>query len=479
MKFLLINPLLENIDPERTSSFPVGLAYIGRVVLSAGHKVEVFDIQLSGYDQKKVEEKIKNFDADVFLMTGLITTFNYVIWLSTVIKKYHPGKKIIMGGALATTATRILMENTAVDIAVIDEGEITTFDLIEFLEGKKEPEDIKGIWYKNEQGKIIENYPQERIKNLDLIDFPAWEIFETEKYLNTPVPMIPEGLGIKKRWIYVSTSRGCPFSCNFCSKVFGRKVYLRSAENIISEINILIDRYNIEHINFCDDLFMTSRARVLKFCDLVKKLDKKITWTASSRVDTLDETLLEEMRKAGCLSLGLGIESGSQKILNKMQKRTTPQIAARAIQMIKKSGIYPHCSFMIGMLGETEETIKETVDFIKRTDIFPQGLVFTTALPRSELYREALQKGFIKDEVEYLKKMNSTFIDHYVVNFSTLSEERIIELKHKYDGELRMNYMLHHPVWTAKNMLKHLKVYGAGESLKRFKRKISSGRDKK
>jgi radical SAM superfamily enzyme YgiQ (UPF0313 family) len=224
---------------------------------------------------------------------------------------------------------------------------------------------------------------------------------------------------------------------------------------------------------------MTSRARVLKFCELVKKLDHKITWTASSRVDTLDEPLLEEMKKAGCLSLGLGIESGSQKILNKMQKRTTPQIAARAILMIKKSGIYPHCSFMIGMLEENEETIKETVDFIKRTDIFPQGLVFTTALPRSELYREALQKGFIKDEVEYLKKMNSTFIDHYVVNFSTLSEKRIIELKHKYDSELRMNYMLHHPVWTVKNMFKHLKVYGAGESFERFKRKINSGGIKK
>lgn len=293
-----------------------------------------------------------------------------------------------------------------------------------------------------------------------------------DKYFGTPVPMLAEGLGVKKRWIYVSTSRGCPFNCNFCSKVFGRKVYLRSAENIISEIKVLIRRYDIEHINFCDDLFMTSRARVLKFCELARKLDKKITWTASSRVDTLDEDLLREMKKSGCLSLGLGIESGSQKILNKMQKRTTPEIAARAIRMIKNAGIYPHCSFMIGMLGENEKTIRETVDFIKKTDIFPQGLVFTAALPRSELYQEALEKGIIKNEVEYLKKMNSTFIDHCVVNFSDLAEERIIELKRKSDSELRLHYMTRHPFWTAKNMLDHLKVYGIGDLLRRLKIKL-------
>ncbi len=472
MKFLLINPLLENIDPKRVSSFPLGLAYIGRVLLNKKQEVKVLDIQLNGYNQKKVEEIIKDSKADVFILTGLITTFNYVVRLSEILKKFHPQKFIVMGGALATTAPKILLENSPIDIAVIDEGELTTADLAEYFNGRKKIEEIKGIWHKNKQGNIIQNSARERIKNLDTIDFPAWELFDMERYLNMPVPMLREGMGIFKRWIYISTSRGCPFNCNFCSKVFGREVYLRSAENIIEEIKILIKRYNVKHFNFCDDLFMVNRTRVIKLCDLILRLNNKITWSASSRVDTIDAEILGKMKKAGCVSLGLGVESGSQKILNKMQKRTTPEIAGKAIKMIKKSGIYPHCAFMIGMIGENEETIKETVNFIKKNDIFPQGLAYTTALPRSDLYREALEKKLILNEAEYLKKVTSNFIDHYALNFSELPGYQIIKLKQKNDRELRMNYILRHPFWLIKNMLRHFKTYGLKETFKRFKRKI-------
>lgn len=472
MKFLLINPPLENIDPERVSAFPLGLAYIGRVISNAGHKVEVLDIQLNGYSRDEAEKRIKSVKADFVLLTGLVTTFSYIVWLAEIIKKYHPREPLVMGGALATTAPKILMENTRVDIAVIDEGELTVAELVKVFEGKKKPEGVKGIWHKNAQGAIFQNPPRERIKNLDSIDFPLWKIFDMEKYLNLPVPMFVPAFRKKKRWIYISTSRGCPFECRFCSKVFGRVVHLRSAENIIEEIKFLVDRYGLEHVNFCDDLFMVNRARVSRLCELFKKLDKKVTWSASSRVDTIDEKILKEMKEAGCISLGLGVESGSQKILDNMNKKITSAIAKKAIAMIKKAGIYPHCSFMIGMVGENDATAKETFDFIKEIDTFPQGLAYTTALPGSKLYEESLAKGIIKDEGEYLRKMTGNFIEHYVLNFSEIPGDGIVSLKQKYDRELRLNYMLHHPVWTMKSVAGHLKFYGARDSIKRFKKKI-------
>ena len=173
MRFLLINPPLENIDPERVSSFPLGLAYIGRVISNAGHKAEVLDIQLNGYSRSEVEKRIKNSRADIFLLTGLVTTFSYIIWLAERIKKYHPRKFLVMGGALATTAPKILLENTKVDIAVIDEGELTMAELVKVFEGKKKLESVNGIWYKDAKGAIFQNPPRERIRTWIQSIFPC------------------------------------------------------------------------------------------------------------------------------------------------------------------------------------------------------------------------------------------------------------------------------------------------------------------
>lgn len=471
MRFLLINPPLENLDSGRISAFPLGLAYIGRVILDRGHEAEILDIQLNKYDKELVENTIKNLKVDVIGITGLVTTFNYLCWLTETIKKYHPKIPIIVGGALATSSPKILLENTRADILVIDEGEKIAARLIDFFEARKEKiSDIKGIWYKNDDGGIFANSPEERIENLDSINLPAWQLFDMEKYLVLPVPLLDLEWRKKKRWIFVSTSRGCPFNCAFCSRVFGRKTYLRTAKNIILEIKALVDNHNIGHINFCDDLFMIDKTRVLELCELIKKLNKKITWNATARVDAIDEPLLKKMKEAGCISLCFGVESASQKILDKMQKNITPQMAEKAIFLTKKAGIYPHCTFMIGMPGENEETLEETVKFIKETDIFPQGFSYTTPLPASKLYEETLERGLIKDELEYLKKINGNFINHFVINVSGLTDFKLINSKQKYESQLRRHFILRHPFWAIKRLFQHLLFYGLKETLKRLKK---------
>lgn len=477
MKFLLINPPLENLDPGWISAFPLGLAYIAKVILNNGHDVEILDIQLNKHGSEYVEKFIQNSKPNVVGITGLVTALNYIVWLAEIIKRYHPQVPLLMGGALATTAPKILLENTKIDIAIIDEGELTMAELIkvfESLENKEGFTTIKGIWYKDGEGKIRANPQGERIENLDSVNFPAWQLFDMKKYLNLPVPLLDLEWRKKKRWIFVSTSRGCPFNCNFCSRVFGRKTYLRSAENIVSEIKTLIDRYNIEHINFCDDLFMIDSGRVSRFCQLLSSLSKKISWNATARVDLINESLLEKMRKAGCISLCLGIESASQKILNKMGKNITPAMAEKAISLLKKVGVYPHCTFMIGMIGENKNTIKETVDFIKKTDIFPQGFSYTTPLPASILYEEVKKKGLIQNETEYLKKITGNFIDHFVINVSELTNVELINLKRKHESELRRNFVFRHPFWAIGRFWNHLTFYGPRETLRRLKRNLFS-----
>ncbi len=475
MRFLLINPPLENLDSNRISAFPLGLAYISRVILDKGHEVEILDIQLNKYRKEFVERTIKNLKADAIGITGLITTFNFLCWLTKIIKKYHPKIPIIVGGALATSSPKILLENTKADILAIDEGEKIVARLIDFFEKKKEKiSDIKGIWYKNENGGIFANPLEERIENLDSINLPAWQLFDMKKYLALPVPLLDLEWRKKKGWIFVSTSRGCPFNCTFCSRVFGRKTYLRTAKNIVLEIKALIEQYDIEHINFCDDLFMIDKARVLGLCELIKKLEKKITWNATARVDAIDESLLKKMKEAGCISLCFGIESGSQKILDKMQKNITPAVAKKAIFLTKKAGIYPHCTFMIGIPGENEKTLKETVKFIKETDIFPQGFSYTTPLPASKLYEETRERGLIKDELEYLKKVNGNFINHFVINVSELTDFKLINLKQKYESQLRRNFILRHPFWAIKRFCQHLFFYGPKETLQRLRKSTFS-----
>lgn len=472
MKVLLVNPPLEGVDTKRCANFPLGLAYLARVIQEEGHEVEIADVFINGHSREEIEKIIQEGEYDIVGVTGIVSVLDYLVWISRSVKKYSPSTLILAGGALATSAPRIVLENTQVDIAVIGEGELVIRDILKVLKERKGFEKIEGIVYKNKNKEIVSQLPNQRIDNLDKISFPAWELFEVEKYVNTPAPLLDLKWNFGKRWINIVSSRGCPFHCVFCGKTFGAITRVRSAENILEEIKELIRRYQIEHINFCDDFFAADRNRLLKICDYIKNLDKKITWTASIRVDSVDETVLDSMKKAGCLGFCLGVESGSQKILDNLNKNTKVETAKRAVLLSKKYKFHVHAAMMFGMTGENKQTVQESAEFIKSTGVFPQPFNYVTPLPGSKLYEDTKQRGLIKNEFEYLRTLKGSFFESLKVNLTEMETEELIKLKKQTEAELRRFYLKRHPFWGIKRFVVHLIYYGPSKAFQKLKESL-------
>jgi radical SAM superfamily enzyme YgiQ (UPF0313 family) len=427
MKILLIHPPYERVPKE----IPLGLAYIASFLQHNGHKVDVLDIDGYGYGKKKVEEIISGSDCDCFGIGGLSSTYRYVKWLASIIKFHHPHKVIIAGNMVATAHPETLLKNSNVDIAVIGEGEVTCKELLDTLGAAGGLDNVKGLAYKKD-GKIIFTPPRERIQDLNKLPFPAWENFPVETYLRNPIYR-EHGL----RSLNISTIRGCPFDCIFCSRVFGRTVTKRSIDNIISEIRELIKRYRVQYIAIIDDLFISDQKHVYEFCDKLIAENLNIRWGAAGRVNLINEPLLKKMKAAGCDLLSFGFESGSQKILDIMKKHVRVEQAEKAIKLTRQAGIRVIGSFMLGMIGETRETVEETINFIKRTDLPNCRFFFATPYPGTVLYDMANKMGRIKQDEDGFLESLGEMADTLAVNLTDFSDQELVDIKRKAEERLK------------------------------------------
>lgn len=430
MDILLISPPCRIPD-----LLPLGLGYIASVLREEGHNVSVLDINGLGYSDEKVEDLINRLKFDIVGIGGLTSTYKYVKWLAKIIKKYKPGIPIIAGNMVSTANPEVLLKNSNVDIAVIDEGEITAKELVSAINSGRDLKEIKGIYYKD-NGIIIETPARERITDLDSLPFPARDLFPMEIYLNNSTQSsITFGL----RMASISSIRGCPYDCTFCSRPFGTRIYMRSPKTIIEEIKELKKRYRVEFVSFCDNLFLVNEKWVLEICERIISENLDIKWTAATRVNLVNNNLLRNMYKAGCVNLGYGFESGSQIVLDRMRKGVTVKQAEEAIEMTKAAKIGASGSFIFGMPGETIDTIKETLDFIKRTRLPLYRFFYATPYPRTELYEIAKKMGRLPvDEDKYLEslgEMRNTFL----VNLTDFSDAELVRLKNLTELTARRN----------------------------------------
>lgn len=435
MKVLLINPPIR--EWAKPNVLPLGLGYIASVLKGSGHEVEVLDINAHRWNSEEVEEKIKNTEFDVAGIGSIVTVYKYVKWLIRVLKKYHRGKKIIVGGSVGTSIPFIILEKTEADIVCIGEGEDTILELIDALQNGNQLSSVKGIYFKSEDGKINKNSARQTIKNLDAIPFPAWDIFPMDIYLKNPV-----GAPNRNKWIdgssdnnnvlsmNLSATRGCPYKCIYCYHDFmGHGWRHRSPPNIVKEMKILRDKYGVEYFHFVDDEFCLKKEFVYDFCKNFKKeFNNNFTWGCAGRVNLMTEDLLATMADAGCVLIGYGIESGSQQMLNIMKKGVAVERAKEVIRLTKKYLGWADCSFMIGTPGETRETIQETIDFCKELDLNPEVVFFSTPYPGTELYRMALQRGKIKDEEEYILNLGEQG-EKIRVNFTNIPDEELYKIQ--------------------------------------------------
>ncbi len=416
--------------------FPLGLGYIAAPLLKKGHEISFLDVQDLTHDE--IEKKLTELDFDLVGISALITDFKYVQWFSSCVRSRFPELPIVLGGGL-TTVAELILGRSEVDIAVLQDGEVTMCELVGALAEKRSLKEVAGITYK-ESGKFITTAHRKPPEDLDSIDFPAYDVFEMDRFLQTE----KLGFSYPTKSLSVLTTRGCPYSCVYCDKgVWGAKYRARSAADIIKEIKYLKAKFSIEAVVFSDDLFVLDKKRVYEFCDLMISENIDIAWSCNGRVNIMDQELLEKMKQAGCMNIAYGLESGSQRMLDAMNKSTTVEQGKQAVMLTRKVGIDIHPYLVLGMVGEDEESIRETVEFCKDLGLPVGKFGIFTPLPNTRLYEMAEEMGLMPPIDTQIENWQD-WTENITVNLSALSDERLLELKAQAEQEIRNYYVWHH-----------------------------------
>ncbi len=433
MKTLLINsPIRLDAEP---NCIPYGLATIAAVLRAQGFHVEIYDVNALRPSKEEISKSLKDMTWDLVGLSGLITTYKFQKWLIPELKAMNPEAPVISGGGLATSNNKLLFQNSPLDVAVIGEGEKTMLEWCLAFAGGLEWRNIPGICYQ-ENGSLVTTSKRGNIQDLDSVPFPSWHLLPMEVYLKHPIwgDAAYNSSGFRDdvsvtRSMNVISSRGCPFSCNYCYHLFGRSNYrLRSAQNVVDEIEALVDQYGVDFIGFVDDNMMASEKRLIEFCDLMERKQFPLTWGCHGRVTSARDDLLKRMADTGCVWIGYGIESGSQKILDAMNKKAKVEQAKQAVIETRKAGIYPNTTFIFGYPGETRQTIQETINF-KRELALECGSFFATPYPGAPLYDEV--KGRIEDEEAFICSLGNA--TDFSVNLTNFDDKTLLYLKKAMD----------------------------------------------
>ena len=466
--------LLQGPHDEREgfALFPLGLGYIARIVHEMGIDVSVIDAHAEKLNINETIAKTLNQEYNVLGITALSTQYDFVKKITKRIKEVKKEVIIILGGQLAHYNSHTVIENTGVDICVIGEGEITIQEIFYNFNSLGK---VKGIAFRGEGGEYIKNESQKRIKNLDIVPLPYYDIFNMEYYMSNGF----YGARVKKA-INVLSSRGCPYSCTFCSLSFPNVTY-RSVDNVIEEIKYLQKRFGIDGLSFCDELFVINKKRVLEFCEKIKPLN--IRWGGQARANIVNDDVdfLLKMKDAGAVYIGYGLESATSDMLSSMQKKTTVEQNIKCMEAAQEAGMVVVAQYMFGFPGETLESIAAGIDYFDKVKYVPPigpdspaHISITIPLPGSQLYEDCKKNGLIINEDKYLEKISIGYMEskNIIVNLTKFTDEELLQLKQYAEQKMMENYVNNmynmDKYWRIKNIIRKVKeiyFYEGGVSL--------------
>lgn len=401
-KVILINPPLSG--EERYGGLagagaympPLGLGSLAAVLRKEGFEVKILDCEALKLNVRQASTQILSFQPDYVGITAVTMAIHSAAELAAVLKQQRLRAPLILGGvhlsALPEETMRLFPQ---FDIGVIGEGEVTIINLLKALNNHKSLKGIRGIIYKEKNGKVVKNAPQLLIKNLDTLPFPAWDLFpDFQKYYQPPVFWFK-----KLPCTSIITARGCPGRCTFCSRGVWKSQYREySAEYVMEMIKTLYHQYGIRDLTVYDDTFGINRRRLIKLCEMLIKEKLDLVWSCNFRVEMAKPEVLRLMKKAGCWGVAYGIESCSQRVLNFLQKGVNFKMIANALRWTKEASLETKGYIMVGTLPETSQSIKETLEKILKLDLDLLTVNAFTPFPGSLDYERADQYGrFVRD----------------------------------------------------------------------------------
>ncbi|HEX7416149.1 MAG TPA: radical SAM protein [Smithellaceae bacterium] len=343
---------------EEIPSPPLGVTYVASAFEAAGAEVRIFDYIVSGYSKEKLKNQLEDFQPDAVGATSVTMNFYEAQQILRDVKNCNPEIVTMMGGPhVSFTAMETLRKYPEIDLIAIGEAEDTIAQLSPVLKQQNKWHDIRGIAYRNND-EIVITGKRDFISDIDQIPMPARHLLPLSRYraLGFPVSII--------------TGRGCPNSCIFClgRKMVGSKIRRRKVKYVLDEMEQIIG-CGFERINIADDLFAVDKDRVQEICSGIKERGLKFSWSAFARVDTVEQEMLDAMADAGCDSVSFGVETGNPEMLKRIKKGIKLEQVGSAVKMCKQAGIIAHASFMVGLPGETKETLVQTDQLARSLNI--------------------------------------------------------------------------------------------------------------
>ncbi|MCX6993103.1 MAG: radical SAM protein [Kiritimatiellaeota bacterium] len=377
---------------------PLNLAYLAAMAENAGHAVRIIDAQCEDMSPGHLLDETGNFKPDIIGITSTTPFHHVALALAKELKHRLNGIPIIIGGPHITVLKEAAFDR-CFDYGFVGEADKSWPLFLERYANGRDVSDVKGILFRK-KGEIIFTGEPDLIDNVDAIPLPARHLLKNNKYkIGT--------LHGTKNFTTIMTTRGCPYKCIFCStKVFGKKTKSRSPGLVVDEIKSVVNEFNIRHFIFLDDTLTLNRQNILEICELLINGKIKITFEGSTRANLVDEELVSKLAAAGLIRLSFGLESVDDNIRRIMRKEVPLESYIQANKLSNKYGIETLNSCMIGLPGETRETIRSTLSFLRHSrEIKQANISIAVPYPGTELYEMAKRGDYdLKLEVDDFSK---------------------------------------------------------------------------
>ncbi|RJQ46507.1 MAG: radical SAM protein [Gaiellales bacterium] len=371
----------------------LGLGYLAAIAEREGHQVRVLDCAMVP-GENAVAITARTFAPDVIGLTATTPSMPSVLETARAAREAAPGASVIVGGPHPTAMPAATAVHDEFDFVVVGEGEVTFARLLRYLSGAgpESPDEIEGIAFRRAGG-VVTTAPREHIADLDTLPFPERRLFPPLKSYR-PTPASCRRLPLA----HVMTSRGCPSRCRFCDRaVFGERFRARGAGDVMAEIEELVRTQGVREIRFFDDTFTLNRRRLEEICSALRGFRPRLAWTCLTKVDAVRPDTLRMMREAGCWQVLFGLESGDDRVLESLGKKTTVEQNRRAVLWAREAGLRVRADFLVGSPMETLQSLEKTLAFAKSLPLDFAHFNKFVPFPGSSFYAELVGEEQVID----------------------------------------------------------------------------------
>lgn len=445
MKILLVSPALRNMDVYQVRARgcmpPLNLMYMAAVLERGGHEVRIIDLYAEELTDAEFLSRAKEFGPELAGFATYTASFDMAAAGARLLKEHFPGLKAAAGGIHASYLPAQCLKGGDFDWVILGEGELTMLELADALASGGDVSGVAGLAFLRD-GSLSETPRRGLVEDLDSLPFPAYHLIDLRNYylgITRAVSTAPAAS--------VLTMRGCPYKCTFCSHHYGygSRLRKRSPARVVEELRTLYDRYGVREFQFEDPSFTCDPAHVKEICRLIVSSGMKISWNCNVRANTASGELFAAMEAAGCRRALLGVESGSQELLDRMKKGITLEGIRLTMALAKKHNMRVNAAFILGTPGETPETARRTYDFALELD--PDYVMFSVYVPSpgGELFDGLAREGRLDLDKVYGADYITVYSEREpMAELSAVPAARLLSLMEEYTRGfyLRPSYVL-------------------------------------